>query len=87
MPLHKRLARLLAALPAILLMTFINVFICFTVAGTVMLELMATGGGNKHPYVTLGVAILVAIGTHCWIVFNHKLRAYIRQQEEGTTDE
>lgn len=84
MTLRGKLAQLFAVLPAILLMTFINVFICFTVAGTVMLELLAAGGGNKHPYFVLGVAILVAIGTHCWIVFNHKLRAYIKQ---GSTDE
>ena len=83
-PLAKKLAGFFAALPAILLMTFINVFICFTVAGTVMLELLA-GGGSKYPYLCLGTAILVAIGVHCWIVFNHKLRAYIKQQ--GNVDE
>lgn len=85
--LSNRLAGFFAALPAILLMTFMNVLISYTVAATVMLMSMASGLGGSHPKLCLVAAILVAIGVHCWIVFNHKLRAYIKQQEGTIEDE
>ncbi len=72
-----KLSRLLAALPAIILMTMMNVFITFAVAGVVMLELVAVG----HSRIALGAAILTAVIVYSWIVFNHKLRAYIKKQE------
>jgi hypothetical protein len=59
-----------------------NVLICFSTAGVVMLELLASGC-NK--YVALGVAILVAIVCNAYIVFNHKIRDFIRNA--GVTDE
>ncbi len=67
----------MAALPAILLTTFMNVFITSAVAGVVMIELAAVG----HKYVALGAAILTAVVVYSWIVFNHKLRHYIKSQE------
>lgn len=67
----------MAALPAILLTTFMNVFITSAVAGVVMIELAAAG----HKYIALGAAILTAVVVYSWIVFNHKLRAYIKSQE------
>jgi len=72
-----KLSRLLAALPAILLITFMNVFITSTVAGVVMIELAAAG----HKHVGLGAALLTAVVVYSWLVFNHKLREYIKQQE------
>lgn len=75
MSLWQKLGRFLATLPAILLMTMLNVFIASATSGVVMIQLMA-GGCQK--YVALGVAILTAIGTMSWIVWNHKLRAYIK---------
>lgn len=76
--LRDKVTQFLAILPAILLVTFANVFISFTVAAVVMLQLI-TGGHNK--YLSLGVAILVAIVTHFYIVFNHKIRNYIKHGE------
>lgn len=76
------LSRLMATLPAILLITFVNVFICFTTAGMVLVQLLAS---NTNRYVALGLSILVAVGVHLYIVFNHKIRDYIKQQ--GSTDE
>ena len=72
--------KFLAILPAILLVTFANVFISFTVAAVVMVQLITTG---HHKYLSLGVAILTAIVTHCYIVFNHKIRNYIKQGESN----
>jgi hypothetical protein len=76
--LRDKVTKFLAILPAILLVTFANVFISFTVAAVVMLQLI-TSGHNK--YLALGVAVLVAVVTHFYIVFNHKIRDYIKQGE------
>jgi hypothetical protein len=75
--LRKRLSGLLAAVPVIILMTMMNVFITFTVSGVVMLQLVTAG----HSRIALGAAILTAVIVYTWIVFNHKLRAYISKQE------
>jgi len=77
MSVRSGLSRLLAALPAILLITFMNVFITSAVAGVVMIELAAAG----HSRIALGAAILTAVIVYSWLVFNHKLRAYIKNQE------
>ena len=73
------LSRLLAVIPAIILITTANVLIGFTTAGVVLLQLLALG---TNKYLSLIAAILVAIGVHAYIVFNHKLRAYIKNQGE-----
>ena len=82
-PLANRIARLLAVVPAIFMMTMANVFIGFTVAGVVLLQ-MITNGVNKH--VSLATAILVAVAVHLYIIFNHKIRAYINKHSQGTTE-
>ena len=74
-------ARLLAVIPALMLVALCNVFIAFSTSGLVLLQLLASGV-NKH--VSIGVSILVAIGVHAYIVLNHKIRDYIKQ---GATDE
>jgi len=79
MDFYDRMARLLSVLPAIILLTITNIFIAFSTAGVVMLQLLAAGF-NKH--LTLGVAILVAIGVHAYIVFNHKIRDYIKTRSQ-----
>jgi uncharacterized membrane protein len=79
---QNKLMRFFTMLPAILLMTFANVFITSAVAGVIMLELQAAYPGSRWP---LGVAILVAVAVYCWINFNHKLRNYINKQ--GNTNE
>jgi len=72
-------SRLLAALPAIILMTVMNVFITSAVAGVVLIELAAGG----HRYVAFGAALLTAVIVYTWLLFNHKLRAYIKAQENS----
>jgi hypothetical protein len=74
--LRSRLLKLLAVLPAILLATFMNVFITSAVAGVVMIQLSAAG----HNSVALWAAILVAVIVYSWLLFNHKLREYIKQE-------
>jgi succinate dehydrogenase hydrophobic anchor subunit len=69
-------ARLLAVIPAIFLVVLCNVFIAFATAGVVFLQLLESGV-NKQ--VSLGVAILIAIGVHAYIAWNHKIRDYIKQ--------
>ncbi len=76
--LRDKVTDFLAILPAILLVTFANVFISFTVSAVVMVQLITTG---HNKYFSLGVAILTAIVTHLYIVFNHKIRNYIKQGE------
>lgn len=77
-----RLSKFLAALPAILLMVFMNVFITSAVAGVVMVELVAAYPGSRWP---LGAAILTAVIVYSWLVFSYKLRNYISKL--GATDE
>lgn len=81
---RSRLSRLLAAVPAIILVTLINVFIAFTTSGVVLIQMLA-GGFNK--YLSLGVATLCAIGVHTYIVHNHKIRDYIKRQDQGATQD
>jgi uncharacterized membrane protein len=68
--------KLLAIIPAIFLIALCNVFIAFTTSGVVLIQLLAIGI-NKH--VSLVAAILTAIGIHAYIVWNHKIRDYIKQ--------
>lgn len=72
-------ARLLAIIPAIVLVALCNVFIAFSTAGVVLLQLLESGT-NKH--VALGVAILIAIGVHVYIAWNHKIRDYIKARSK-----
>jgi hypothetical protein len=82
MSFRSRLIRLFAVIPAIVLATIVNVFITFTVAGFVLFTLIERQVSKP---VSLGAALLTALIVYSWIVFNHKLRAYIKQQ--GTVDE
>lgn len=72
------LSQLLETLPLIIMITFIEVIICFCVGALLMLELMP-GLGRHNPHTVLGIAILSTVITHIWIVFNHKVRAYVKQ--------
>jgi hypothetical protein len=74
-----RTGKLLEAIPAIFLMTLMNVFICSTTAGVVMIQLLANWQFcQRHSWIALGMAILTAIVVNMWIVFNHKLREYVK---------
>jgi hypothetical protein len=70
---------MLAALPAILLMVLMNGFITSAVSGVVMIEMAAAG----HKYLGLGSAILTAVVVYSWLVYNHKLREYIKSLESS----
>jgi len=78
-PILTGLVRLLHTLPAILLVTFVEVIICFTIGYAVMCNLIA-GPGRNHPHIVLWVAVLSAVLTQAWILFNHKIRKYIKSR-------
>jgi succinate dehydrogenase hydrophobic anchor subunit len=73
-------AKLLAIIPAIILVVFTNVFIAFSTAGVVLIQMLAAGC-NKH--VSLGAALLVAVLVHSYIVWNHKIRDYIKTRSHN----
>jgi hypothetical protein len=74
---RKALQQLLDTLPAIILVTIVDVIICFTVGASLMLRLMPDLG-RQHPHMVLGAAILTAVSTQIWILWNHKIRSYIK---------
>jgi hypothetical protein len=74
---RKGLFQVRDTLPAILLVTFIEVIIVFATSFLVMILLMLELG-QQHSHIVLGTTIMVAVGTQAWIVFNHKIRAYIK---------
>lgn len=73
--------KLLAVIPAVFLMVLCNVFIAFSAAGVVLLQMLSSGI-NKH--ICLGVSLLIAVGVHIYIAYNHKIKNYINQ---GATNE
>lgn len=75
-PLNK-VVDIISRLLVIILTTFLNVFICFSVAGVVLLQLVANS--KEKTLIPLIVACLVAIGVQLYIVFYHKIRTYINQ--------
>lgn len=56
------------------LVMFLDVLICFSVAGVMLLQLLSAGV-EKH--ISLVAAILIAVGIQLFIVYHHKLRTYI----------
>jgi uncharacterized integral membrane protein len=74
------LYKLISVMPAIIMMTLVNVMITSAVAGVVMLELQAAYPGSKWP---LAVAILLSMIVYSWIVFNHKIRNYIKKETQN----
>lgn len=59
----------------VILMMFLNVFICFSTAGMVMLQLLNSTSIDRR--LCLIAAIMTAIGVQLFIVYHHKLRHYI----------
>ena len=76
-PFCKGMVQILNTLPAILLVTFVEVTIVFSTGFFTMIALMPKLG-QQHPHIIVGISIMVAIATQVWIVFNHKIRAYIK---------
>lgn len=49
-----------------------------------MIQLLANWSFcQRHHWVALGLAIFTAIGVYTWIVFNHKLREYIKTRSQN----
>jgi len=71
----ENLKRLLWALPVIFFVTIIDILITFSTAGVVLLELLSAG---VNKYLSLGVAILIAIGVTVYIRLSHKIRDHIK---------
>jgi hypothetical protein len=63
-----------------ILVTIINVFVGMSVGGYVLFNLLSQG---VQRYVALGLASLVAIGLHFYILYNHKIR-FISEDKEPT---
>jgi hypothetical protein len=76
-PLYRACASLLEVLPLIILTTMIEVVICFSAAYVAMM-LLAPKLGPEHSYMVLGVGLMTAVGTQAWLLFNHKIRAYLK---------
>lgn len=68
--------RLLQGIPVIILVVLANVFISFCTAGVVLVQLMASG---HNRYLSLIIALIVAVLTHAFIILNHKARAFVKQ--------
>jgi hypothetical protein len=68
--------RLLQVIPALILVVLANAFISICTAGVVLIQLLARGY-NKD--LSLGAAILIAVGVHVYLVWNHKIRNFIKQ--------
>lgn len=80
--LSDRVQKGLQAIAATCLLVLGTVFICFTVAFVVEIELIASGCDR---YLSLILAILVGIACNAFIAFNHKIREFIKNR--GVTDE
>jgi len=76
----EKLARALAVIPVIAMMTFANVLIASVVSGFVFIQLVAVVGWSKE--VSLGVAVLVAIAVHVYIMLQPKIRNYISKESK-----
>jgi hypothetical protein len=75
------ISKLLAIIPALILIIFFDVLIASSVSTLVLIEMMAAG----YKHFSLYVAILTATAVYLWLRFSHKLRAYVKTQE--TLDE
>jgi hypothetical protein len=77
MVLPDRIQKGLQAIAAFALLTLCTVFICFTVAFVVEIQLIASGCDR---YLSLAIAILVGVGCNTFIAFNHKIRNFIKNR-------
>jgi hypothetical protein len=82
MSLYDKVSDALAVIPVIVMVTFANVLIASVMAGVTFIQLVAVAGWSKG--VSLGVAILVAIAVHAYIVFQPKIRNYIDTRSRNT---
>lgn len=71
------LKKILHVLPLVIITTVLNTIITSCVSGLVLLQLASSGYG----YWSLVASILTAIIIYCWLIFNHKIRFYIKSFE------
>lgn len=69
--------RMLQVIAAVCFLALGSLLIGFATSGVVMLQLLAAG---VNKYISLGVAVLVAIGCNVFIIFNHKIRSFINNR-------
>jgi phosphate starvation-inducible membrane PsiE len=68
-------SKLLTTIPLIIMMVLADVAICFTMGAFVGLQLLSMGHSQN---VSVAAAIISAVGTFCYLRFNHLIRAYIK---------
>lgn len=66
--------KIMMAIPVILIITFINVFISSAVAGVIFLQLLSAG----HKILAPIIAIIAAVIVYFYILYNHKLKSIIK---------
>lgn len=72
----KDVKKLLGIFPYIAILVLMNTLITFTISAVVMMQ-MTYLGYNK--YLSLAIALVVAIATYCYIIFNHQIRNKIKE--------
>lgn len=76
------LSRLLAIIPALLVFVFANTFISIVTAGAVLIQLLVNPFGQHHPQLSLVISIIVALLVQAYLLWNHKLREYIKDKSK-----
>lgn len=69
--------KMLQVLAAVCFLALGSLLICFATSGVIMLQLLASG---VNKYVSLVVAIVVAILVNLFLMFNHKIRDFIKNR-------
>jgi hypothetical protein len=72
-----RTPRLVLAIVALVSTVLANVFIVLSVSGIVLVQLIASG---YNRYVSLFVALLIAISTHMYILHGYKIRNFMNKE-------
>ena len=75
----KGLNKLLLVLPAMVIATIANMFICSIVSQTILQQLV-TYGVEKH--ISLIIAIIIAIVTYGFILYNYKIWEFIKKENK-----
>lgn len=74
----EKLTKILTVIPAVILMAAVNLLIAFSTSGVVLIQLLSSPWGQQHKHISLVIALVIAIGVHAYIVFNHKIRSFIK---------
>jgi hypothetical protein len=79
----KMIRLFLAVIPGLVLTVIVNTIIASTVAGMVLIQLLSH---DVNRSVALGIAVLVAIGVHCYIAWNHKIWELIKNTRKQNNE-